>query len=99
MKKYEKDIKRLADEEGRKMVSYIEAGLTERVFEAHQFHSKSSKLTVERYTSCWDSKLEELKQELAFSASGPAVLTEYLRSLLMGLGKKDNLEGQLMRLG
>lgn len=70
-------VKSRADQEDRKMLSDRGAWMSEGVVEAQQTRYEALKTTIEQYTSGQDSRLKELKRELASVVSGPVVLTDH----------------------
>lgn len=75
-------MKRLADEEGRKILSKLGTQICEKVVEAQQTHLESLEVSIYLYMSYWISRLETVKRELVSAMIGPVVLTGNLKKLM-----------------
>lgn len=76
------------------MLSQLEAWMFERVDEIQQTHFEASKVTIDQYTSGWNSSLKKLKRESASTVSRPVVLTDDLKELFASLDGSVNIRGQ-----
>lgn len=72
-------MKHRAAMEGREMLNYLVDWMACWVFEAQKPHFETSKITIKQYTSGRESRVEELKWELAPTPSRAVVLKDRLK--------------------
>lgn len=83
------------DQDRREVLIALGAWMAERGIEPQYVHIEAYEVTIQHYSSGWDRKLKEFSRDVSSTVSRPVVVTDQRKELLVILGERANLEGQV----